>query len=85
MVPGLGVVKALHGILNSSQFLLNNNNKGRRSNVNKHELVNCDCSITIILLKKKMLKVKDFSFIRKGPYYRGIFNKIQGYPALPPP
>ena len=39
MVPGLGVVKALHGILNSSQFLLNNNNKGRRSNVNKHELV----------------------------------------------
>ena len=81
MVPGLGVVKALHGILNSSQFLLNNNNKGRRSNVNKHELVNCDYCY---LVKKKIVKVKDFSFIRKGPNYRDIFNKIQGYPALPP-
>ena len=30
---------------------------------------------------KKIEKVKDFSFIRKGPYYRDIFNQIQGYPA----
>ena len=29
---------------------------------------------------KKIEKVKDFSFIRKGPYYRDIFNQIQGYP-----
>ena len=32
---------------------------------------------------KKIEKVKDFSFIRKGPYYRDIFNQIQGHP--PPP
>ena len=60
----------------------NNNNKGSRSNVNKHELVNWESSI---ILLKKIEKVKDFSFIRKGPYYRDIFNQIQGYPAAPPP
>ena len=27
-----------------------------------------------------MEKVKDFSFIWKGPYYSDIFNQIQGYP-----
>ena len=54
----------------------NNNNKGSRSNVNKHELVNCES----IILLKKIEKVKDFSFIQKGPYYRDIFNQIQGYP-----
>ena len=58
----------------------NINNKGSRSNVNKHELVNCESSI---ILLKKIEKVKDFSFIRKGPYYRDIFNQIQGYPAPP--
>ena len=58
----------------------NNNNKGSRSNVNKHELVNCESSI---ILLKKIEKVKDFSFIRKRPYYRAIFNQIQGYPAPP--
>ena len=30
------------------------------------------------------MKVKDFSFIRKGPYYKDIFNQIQCYPAPPP-
>ena len=54
----------------------NNNNKGRRS-VNKHELVNCESSI---ILLKKIEKVKDFSYIQKGPYYRDIFNQIQGPP-----
>ena len=34
-------------------------------------------------MSKKIEKVKDFSFIRKGPYYSDIFNQIQGYP--PPP
>jgi len=34
-------------------------------------------------LLKKIEKDKDFSFIRKGPYYSDIFNQIQGYP--PPP
>ena len=58
----------------------NSNNKGSRSNVNKHELVNYD---SIIILLKKIEKVKDFTFIRKGPYYSDIFNKIKGYP--PPP
>ena len=58
----------------------NNNNKGSRSNVNKHELVNCES----IILLKKIEKVKDFSFIQKGPYYRDIFNQIQSYPASPP-
>ena len=57
----------------------NNNNKGSRSNVNKHELVNCESSI---ILLKKIKKVKDFSFIRKEPY-RDIFNQIQGYSAPP--
>ena len=32
---------------------------------------------------EKIGKVNDFSFIRKEPYYRDIFNQIQGYP--PPP
>ncbi len=41
------------------------------------------CESGIILLKK-IKKVKDFSFIRKEPYYRDIFNQIQGYPASPP-
>ena len=33
---------------------------------------------------KKIEKVKDFSFIRKGPYYSDIFNKTQRYPAPSP-
>ena len=37
----------------------------------------------VIILLKKIEKVKDFSFIRKGPFYRDIFNQIQGYPAPP--
>ena len=60
-----------------NQFL--RNNKGSRSNVNKHELVNCESSI---ILLKKTEKVKDFSFIRKGPYYRDIFNQIPPSPKM---
>ena len=44
-------------ISSSYIHLLNNNNKGSRSNVNKHELVNCESSI--ILLKK--IKKEPFS------------------------
>ena len=62
------------------QFFRNNNNKGSRSNVNKHELVHCESSI---ILLKKIEKVKDFSFIRKGPYYRDISIKFKV--ILPPP
>ena len=38
----------------------------------------------VLNLVKKIEKVKDFSFIRKGPFYRDIFNQIQGYPTPPP-
>ncbi len=31
---------------------------------------------------KKIEKVKDFSFIRKGPYYRDIFNQLTDTKSL---
>ena len=49
----------------------------------KREKLQITAKRSIILLKK-IGKVKDFSFIRKGPYYRDIFNQIKGYPAPPP-
>ena len=35
----------------------------------------------VVLSYLKIEKVKDFSSIRKEPYYSDIFNQIQGYPA----
>ena len=40
--------------------------------------------VVLNYVKKKIEKVKEFSCIRKGPYYSDIFNQIQGYPAAPP-
>ena len=55
-----------------NQFL-RNNNKGSRSNANKHELVNCECTVVLNLVNK-IEKVKDFNFIRKGSLLQRYFQ-----------